>query len=58
MLSLEEHILKELSISIDLFVFFSSLEVIVLILGGKVMTFVFYPLLRSKEIVKNWNTTE
>ena len=57
-LSLEEHVLKELSISIDIFMFFSSFEVIVLILGGKVMTFVFYPLLRSKGNVKNWNTTE
>ena len=38
--------------------FFSSFEVIVLILGGKVMTFVFYPLLGSQGIVKNWNTTE
>ena len=58
-LSLEEHVLKELSISIDIFLFFSSFEVIVLILGGKVMTFVFYPLLRSQGIIKkNWNTTE
>ena len=44
----EEHVLKELSISIDTFMFFSSFEVIVLILGGKVMTFVLYPLLRSQ----------
>ena len=51
--SLEEHVLKELSISIDIFMFFSSFEVIVLILGGKVMTFVLYPLLRSEGIVKN-----
>ena len=57
-LSLEEHVLKELSISIDIFMLFSSFEVIVLILGGKVMTFIFYPLLRSQGIVKNWNTTE
>ena len=57
-LSLEEHVLKELSISIDIFMFFSSFEVIVLILGGKVMTFVFNPLLRSQGIVKNWNSTE
>ena len=57
-LSLEEHVLKELSISIDIFMFFSSFEVIVLILGGKVMTFVLYPLLRSQGIVKHWNTTE
>ena len=52
-LSPEEHVLKELSISIDIFMFFSSFEVIVLILGGKVMTFVFYLLLRSQGIVKN-----
>ena len=51
---LEEHVLKELSISIEI----SSFEVIVLILGGKVMTFVFYPLLGSQGMVKNWNTTE
>ena len=57
-LSPEEHALKELSISIDMFMFFSSFEIIVLILGGKVMTFVLYPLLRSQGIVKNWNTTE
>ena len=50
--------MKELSIFIDIFMFFSSFEVIVLILGGKVMTFVLYPLLRFKGIVKNWNTTE
>ena len=34
---------KILSISIDICMFFSSFEVIVLILGGKVMTFVLYP---------------
>ena len=51
-LSLEGHVLKEISISIDIFMFFSSFEVIVLILGGKVMTFVLYPLLRSQGIVK------
>ena len=51
-LSLEEHVLKELSISIDMVMFFSSFEDIVLNLGGKVMTFVFYPLLRSQRIVK------
>ena len=57
-LSLEEHVLKEFSISIDIFMFFSSFEVIVLILGGNVMTFVLYPLLRSQGIIKNWNTTD
>ena len=52
---------KNKSISIDIFImfmFFSSFEVIGLILGGKVMTFVLYPLLRSQGNVKNWNTTE
>ena len=39
-MSLEEHVLKELSISIEIFMFVSSFQVIVLILGGKVMTFV------------------
>ena len=57
-LSLEEHVLKELSISIYIFMFFSSFEVTMLILGGKVMTFVFYPLLRSEGILNNWKTTE
>ena len=38
--------------------FFALFEVIVLILGGKVMTFVLYPLLRSQGIVKNLNTTD
>ena len=57
-LSLEEHVLKKLSISIDIFMFFSSFEIIVLISGGKVMIFVLYPLLRTQGIVKNWNTTE
>ena len=57
-LSLEEHVLKELSISIDTFIVFSSFQVIALILGCKVMTFVFYTLLRSQGNVKNWNTTE
>ena len=57
-MSPEEHVLKEWSISIDKFMFFSSFEVIVLIFGGKVMTLVLYPLLRSQGIVKNWNTTE
>ena len=38
--------------------FFSSFEVIVLFLGGKVMTFVLYPLVRFQEIVKVWNAAE
>ena len=52
-MSIEEHVLKEFSISIDIFMFFSSFEVIVLVLGGKIMTFVLYPLLRSQGIVEN-----
>ena len=51
-------VIGPLSISIDIIMFFSSFEVIVLILGGKVMTFVLYPLLRSQGIVKDCNTTE
>ena len=38
--------------------FFSSFEVIVFLLGGKVMTFVLYPLFRFQEIVKQWHATE
>ena len=49
-LSPEEHVLKELSISIDIFMFFSSFEVIVLILGGKVRTFVFTPYSGPREM--------
>ena len=45
-------------ISIDLIIFFSSFEVIVLLLGVKAMTFVLYPLFRFQEIVKDWNTSE
>ena len=29
-----------------------------LLLGGKIMTFVLYPLFRFKKIVKDWNATE
>ena len=54
---IEEHVLKELLISIDLIIFFSSFEVFLLLLGIKVMTFVLYPLFRSQEIVKDWNAT-
>ena len=49
-MSLEEHVLKELSISNDIFMFFSSFEVIVLILSGKVMTFVFSPYSGPREL--------
>ena len=38
--------------------FFSSFEVIVLLLAGKVMTFVSYPLIKFQEIVKDWNATD
>ena len=58
MLSLEEHVLLELRISVDFIIYFSSFEVIVLLLGVKVMTFVLYPMFRFQAIVKNWNTTE
>ena len=33
----------ELRISIDIIIFFSSFEVIMFLLGGKIMTFVSYP---------------
>ena len=38
----------------------SSFEVVVLLLDGKVMTFVLYPppLFRFQKIVKDWNATE
>ena len=56
--SIEEHVLIDLCISIDLIISFSSFEVIVLILGFKLLTFVFYPLLRFQDIVKDRNATE
>ena len=37
---------------------FSSFEVIVLLLGAKVMIFVFYPLFGFQKIVKCWNATK
>ena len=45
--------LIELRSSIDIIMFFSSFEVIVLLLDGKVMTFVLYPLIKFREIVKD-----
>ena len=48
----------ELRISINRIIFFSSFEVIVILFGGKVLTFVLYPLLRFQEIVKDLNATE
>ena len=39
------------------FYLFSSFEVIVLLFGGKDMTFVLYPLFRFRETVKDWNAT-
>ena len=50
--------LIELRSSIDIIMFFSSFEVIVLLLDGKVMTFVLYPLIKFQEIVKDWNATD
>ena len=38
--------------------FFSSFEVIVILLDGKVMTFVLFPLIKFQEIVKYWNLTD
>ena len=38
--------------------YFSSFEVIVLLLDGKVMTFVLNPLIKFQEIVKDWNATD
>ena len=49
--------LIELRNSIDILVFFSSFEVIVLLLDGKVMTFVLYPLIKFQEFVKDYNAT-
>ena len=51
----------ELRSSIDIIMFFfSSFEVtcIVLLLDGKVMIFVLYPLIKFHEIVKDWNATD
>ena len=50
--------LIELRSSIGMIMFFSSLEVIVLLLDGKVMNFVLYPLIKFQEIVKDWNATD
>ena len=56
--SITEHVLIDLCISIDLIISFSSFEVIVLLLGVKLPTFVLYPLLRFQYIVKDRNATE
>ena len=50
--------LIELRSSIDIIMFFSSSEVIVLLLDGKVMTFALYPVIKFREIVKDWNATD
>ena len=50
--SIEEHVLIDLCISIDLIISSSSFEVIVFLLGVKLLTFVLYPLLRFEDIVK------
>ena len=44
--------------SIDMIMFFSSFEAIVVLLDGKVTTFVLYPLIKFQEIVKDWNATD
>ena len=44
--------LIEFRISIYIIMFLSAFEVIVLLLDGKVMTFVLYPLIKFQEIVK------
>ena len=56
--SIAEHVLIDLCISTDLIISVSSFEVIVLLLGVKLLTFVLYPLLRFQEIVKDRNATE
>ena len=48
----------ELRSFIDIIMFFSSSEVILLLLDGKVMTFVLYSLIKLQEIVKDWNATD
>ena len=48
----------ELRSSIDIIMFFSSFEVNVLLLDGKVMTFVSYPLIKFHDIVEDWNATD
>ena len=53
--SLKEQVLIELRSCIHIIIIFSSWEVIVLLLDGKVMTFVLYPLIKFQEIVKDWN---
>ena len=51
-------VLIELLSSIGIVMFFSSFKVTVLLLDGKVMTFVLYPLIKFQEIVKDWNATD
>ena len=50
--------LIELRSSIDTVMFFSSFELIVLLLDGKVMTCILYPLIKFQEIVEDWNATD
>ena len=51
--------LIELRSFIDIIMFFSSFEVNVLCVDGKVMTFVLYNILiKFPEIVKDWNATD
>ena len=49
-MSIEEHVLKELSISSDIFMFFSSFEVIMLILGAKLWLLFFTPYSGPREL--------
>ena len=57
-LNLGEHVLLELRISDGFIISLYSIEVIVLLLGVKVMTFVLYPMFWFQEIVKYCNATE
>ena len=50
--------LIELRSSIDIIIFFSSFEFIALLLDGKVMIFVLYPLIKFQDSVKDWNATD
>ena len=50
--------LIELRNFIDTIMFISSFKVIVLLLDGKVMTYVLYPLIKFQELLKYWNATD
>ena len=55
---LEDHVIDRITKFNRLIIFFSTFEMIVLILVGKVMTFAFYPLFGFHQIVKDWNASE